>query len=191
MVETSSTSRCVCQCKRSAQHRGDDRPQDPPKQVQEAPDMLPLGAQPSQNSRQQPRCQLQTWEQNPQPGTCQGLNVHWLRRFRQLIECRRCTLFAPKLSVARLLAAAVDAVLEVPLAGLRCSRLVEQVFLQRWGLARTFGGSVAATSMTMLVFLAGGEIASFRRCSRSAQLVRDRANVQGAAGSTAGDSACR
>ncbi|KAI0606748.1 60S ribosomal protein L11 [Pyrenophora tritici-repentis] len=42
-------------------------------------------------------------------------SVHWLRRFRQLIECRRCTSFTPKLSIARLLTAAVDTVSEVPL----------------------------------------------------------------------------
>jgi hypothetical protein len=38
----------------------------------------------------------------------------------------------------------MDAGLKGPLAGLGCSRLVEQVLLQGWGLTGTIGGSVAA-----------------------------------------------
>lgn len=56
----------------------------------------------------------------------------------------------------------MDAGLKGPLAGLGCSRLVEQVLLQGWGLTGTIGGSVAAMMVTMLGFLADRRVASFR-----------------------------
>jgi hypothetical protein len=86
-------------------------------------------------------------------------------------------------SRARFLIAVADAVSEVPLAGLCCSWSVEPVLLQRWDLTGTFDGSVAATPTTTLTFFVGREVASFRCCSRSAQLVRNCAEVEGTTGS--------